>query len=147
MLSGGITKWKGDSTGTRLETPRQHSGVRTSRPEGVKRNPQKMKKNRIWFLISRATLVALLTLLWMYNSRVIEADLSHAITFLKSIPDNHATEFETDALRTVNLWIDSCEASRDNQFAYAIIGLIVFIGDYIVLRWLRDENCNPASSA
>lgn len=35
MLSGGITKGKGDSTGTRLETPRQHSGVGTSGPEGV----------------------------------------------------------------------------------------------------------------
>jgi len=35
MLSGGITKRKRDSTGTRLETPRQHSGGGTSGPEGV----------------------------------------------------------------------------------------------------------------
>jgi len=35
MLSGGITGRKGDPSGTRLETPRQHSGVGTSGPEGA----------------------------------------------------------------------------------------------------------------
>jgi len=35
MLSGGITKRKGgDPTGTRRETPRQHSWIGTSGPEG-----------------------------------------------------------------------------------------------------------------